>query len=194
MQFECSTCHEKILLVNESQHQHCPTCSVICESTDALEEHERDEHTASLTCTFCGELFTQPHSNKITRPVLAQGRLRRKGDVSALNISSRSQVNNMSNNLNLPAITFNRRTIPAPSKLVLPTRPINQAGKLKKLKPRPSPQLKSLPQRSETTQAIFERLSISNASGTSQRTLPDQRSTTNSKAKRRVNLRLDKLP
>jgi predicted RNA-binding Zn-ribbon protein involved in translation (DUF1610 family) len=59
VQFECSTCHDKILRVKESHHQHCPECTILCDSVEALATHQREEHSASSKCAFCGVLFTR---------------------------------------------------------------------------------------------------------------------------------------
>ncbi|KAG7378970.1 hypothetical protein PHYPSEUDO_009258 [Phytophthora pseudosyringae] len=57
--FECPTCHEKILRGNENRHRHCPDCTILCDSSESLTEHQRDEHTASCKCTLCGAVFTR---------------------------------------------------------------------------------------------------------------------------------------
>ncbi|POM68550.1 Ubiquitin fusion degradation protein [Phytophthora palmivora] len=170
-EFECLICHERVLQVNESRHQHCPNCTIICDSSEALAEHQRDEHTASCQCTLCGGLFT--------RVILAQGRMRRKGDTSALLIS-KQVLNSISNN-----------------------------RKPRKPKRRPNPQLQALPQRTSKSVATPEDSRamelrdhcISNADGTSHRTVPaPSRTRTNTQARRRSTAkfpprgRLDKLP
>ncbi|EGZ19448.1 hypothetical protein PHYSODRAFT_312658 [Phytophthora sojae] len=207
-EFECSICHEKILQVNDEQHHHCPECTLLCGSRELVADHQRQEHTASCKCRLCGALFTP-------RPLLAQGRLRRKGDTSALHrhSSSSAQLRSANNNqLNHPDPLVHRS---ATSFLGLPTllpstsRSLQQARKLRKPKPkpRPNPHLSSLPQRVSKPVSALEgprsssssgpaELSISSAGGTSHRAGPPQpRSQSNSRVRRRpaASGRLDKL-
>eukprot|EP00644_Phytophthora_capsici_P012031 jgi/Phyca11/106325/e_gw1.12.208.1 len=160
--FECSICHEEVLRIHENQHRHCPHCSELYESDEALADHERGEHIASVECT------------SFLRPLLAQGRMRRKGDSSALRSTpSQSRLSSSTGNNQLNYLIG--RTSPPSFGLstTLPkARAELQVGKQRKLKPRLNPQLRALPKRTVDdpqgkTSSDSADLCISSAGGTS---------------------------
>ncbi|KAE8970829.1 hypothetical protein PF005_g27319 [Phytophthora fragariae] len=149
------------------------------------------------------------------RPLLAQGRLRRKGDISALHRhpspaqqkstpESSNSNNNQLNHLPVtdPLVRRSATKFLGPSTRLPPSRPTQQTGKLHKpkLKPRPNPHLSSLPQRvskalegprSSSISAMNvnsgpAELCISSAGGTSHRTLlPQSRAQALNRVRRR---------
>ncbi|KAF4043324.1 Ubiquitin fusion degradation protein UFD1 [Phytophthora infestans] len=142
-------------------------------------------------------------SDAIVQPLLAQGRMRRKGDTSALRSSplTRLRCTPPSNN--------DRRTPPPSPTFLLPTRMAQQGNKLRtpKSKARLNPQLRSLPQQVIKVVALDRTglpvadLCISSVRGTSHRALaapPRLQATTRVRRRPATKLppsaRLDKLP
>ncbi|EEY62623.1 ubiquitin fusion degradation protein, putative [Phytophthora infestans T30-4] len=183
-EFQCTICNEKILCAQESKHRHCPDCFDLFDSDKTLQDHQRDEHITSF------------------QPLLAQGRMRRKGDTSALRSSplSRLRCTPPSNN--------DRRTPPPSPTFLLPTRMAQQGNKLRtpKSKARLNPQLRSLPQQVTKVVALDRTglpvadLCISSVRGTSHRALaapPRLQATTRVRRRPATKLppsaRLDKL-
>ncbi|KAK1944306.1 Ubiquitin fusion degradation protein 1 [Phytophthora citrophthora] len=114
--------------------------------------------------------------DEIPRPLLAQGRMRRKGDFSALRgTPSQLRLTRLTNNNQLNHL-IGRNSPVSLSPTVLPqARAELQAGKQRKPKPRPNPQLRALPKRTSMliedpeakTSSVFAGLCISSAGGTS---------------------------
>ncbi|KAG2814802.1 hypothetical protein PC116_g18307 [Phytophthora cactorum] len=177
-------------------------------------QEEADQHEPASS-----EDAEEPQSEEIARPLLAQGRMRRKGDTNALRSTppSRLRFGNISTNNNRVDHHFSNRRTPPPSPTVLPPARLElQAEKPRKskLKSRQNPQLRSLPQPKlvatpEGRVSISDRtvssgpadLCISSAGGTSYRALAaPHRSQVRTRTRRRpaANLpppgRLDKLP
>ncbi|ETI32537.1 hypothetical protein F443_20667 [Phytophthora nicotianae P1569] len=147
----------------------------------------------------------EPHSSEIVRPLLAQGRMRRKDDANALRCTASRSLFSSNNN------HWNQRN-PPPSPTVLPpVRLALQAGKLRKLKPkpRPNPHVRSLPQPAKLAAKSVHTsdrnvnfgspdLCISSVGGNSQRSRaipPRPQATTRTRRRPGANLsRLEKLP
>ncbi|GMF09872.1 unnamed protein product [Phytophthora lilii] len=145
------------------------------------QEEVEPAHAAS------SENTKEPHCSDVIRPLLAQGRMRRKDDTNALRGDpplpqepplTRGSRSNQACYLSTPLSIYT----PAG-----PSRRTHQAGKLRKPKPRPNPQLRALPQRTQDTVSTFNgprvtninqnlssgpaELCISSAGGTSHRAL-----------------------
>ncbi|ETL26350.1 hypothetical protein L916_19957 [Phytophthora nicotianae] len=147
----------------------------------------------------------EPHSSEIVRPLLAQGRMRRKDDANALRCTASRSLFSSNNN------HWNQRN-PPPSPTVLPpVRLALQAGKLRKLKPkpRPNPHVRSLSQPAKLAAKSVHTsdrnvnfgspdLCISSVGGNSQRSQaipPRPQATTRTRRQPAANLpRLEKLP
>ncbi|ETP02374.1 hypothetical protein F441_20537 [Phytophthora nicotianae CJ01A1] len=147
----------------------------------------------------------EPHSSEIVRPLLAQGRMRRKDDANALRCTASRSLFSSNNN------HWNQRN-PPPSPTVLPpVRLALQAGKLRKLKPkpRPNPHVRSLSQPAKLAAKSVHTsdrnvnfgspdLCISSVGGNSQRSRaipPRPQATTRTRRRPAANLpRLEKLP
>ncbi|KUF84495.1 Ubiquitin fusion degradation protein 1 [Phytophthora nicotianae] len=147
----------------------------------------------------------EPHSSEIVRPLLAQGRMRRKDDANALRCTASRSLFSSNNN------HWNQRN-PPPSPTVLPpVRLALQAGKLRKLKPkpRPNPHVRSLSQPAKLAAKSVHTsdrnvnfgspdLCISSVGGNSQRSQaipPCPQATTRTRRRPAANLpRLEKLP